>query len=618
MKLIAIRTLKGCHPTHLKALKEEHLYYFYETYKIDGNQIVEYKDLDDEFFFYERKNSIVNVSSIVGKNGSGKSSLVELFIKIINNFSERQGQSQANLEYVSNVKAELFFEADTYYRIRVYNNRVTAYKYRKTTKRVDRQIQLKSLKDEMFYSIVVNNSHYAYNSLLEGTWMNGLFSKNDGYRTPIVLNPFRDKGNININVENHLVNTRLISNFLLPTKEKEQHFRRLTPLFTAKHLTLRVKESKMEKELFTEFNENDEPSPVRTKDLNVDKDGLLSMLNSAIPFSYTKINKKQNKLALDYLVYKMVSIAIKYYNHDKKYFDTVNKNFVASNLREFCNILKNDTSHVTLKLRQTINFLRLKKLRLKNQQVDLDKYAKSIVSIGRVRRHWEIFELAELSPPPLFDIEILMESNGGEIVPFKYLSSGEKQLIYSVSSVLYHLANLDSIFRTKANRVVYRWVNIILEEVELYAHPEMQRQFVQYLLDSISHREFRMRGINICIVTHSPFVLSDIPRHNLLFLPDPLNKEQQIDEDFQTFGANIYDLLSHTFFLDQGAIGEHARQRIQFVIKMLNEAVKKNTEDSANFVERLLPTINIIGEPLLKQKLLELYEQIQVKYASNN
>lgn len=40
-------------------------------------------------------------------------------------------------------------------------------------------------------------------------WITSLFHKNDAYQTPIVLNPFREKGNVDVNVERDLTHKRL-------------------------------------------------------------------------------------------------------------------------------------------------------------------------------------------------------------------------------------------------------------------------------------------------------------------------------------------------------------------------------------------------------------------------
>jgi len=58
----------------------------------------------------------------------------------------------------------------------------------------------------------VNYSQYSLNAKGAYYWLKPLFHKNDGYKTPIVLNPFRDDGNIDINRELHLAQTRLLTN----------------------------------------------------------------------------------------------------------------------------------------------------------------------------------------------------------------------------------------------------------------------------------------------------------------------------------------------------------------------------------------------------------------------
>jgi hypothetical protein len=71
--------------------------------------------------------------------------------------------------------------------------------------------------------------------------------------------------------------------------------------------------------------------------------------------------------------------------------------------------------------------------------------------------------------------------------------------------------------------------------------------------------------------------------------------------DNQTFGANIHDLLANDFFMKQGYIGEFAKNTIQSIIDTLNgknENIKK---------EKILNLIDIVGEPFLKTKLLEMY-----------
>lgn len=84
MKLLAIRPLKGCDKRFLKNLKEGKIYQFYNEYTFktdDGGEVfsIENKSSVSENLYDVSPELKVNISAIVGKNGSGKSSLLELF-----------------------------------------------------------------------------------------------------------------------------------------------------------------------------------------------------------------------------------------------------------------------------------------------------------------------------------------------------------------------------------------------------------------------------------------------------------------------------------------------------------------------------------------------------------
>lgn len=112
----------------------------------------------------------------------------------------------------------------------------------------DRKADNMTIKEKLsqffFYTLVTNYSIYAYNSYDykdentplpyeakirkkkyatddERSWLNGIFHKNDGYQVPLVLSPYRDKGNIDINVENELSKERLMALMIMP----KQNFR---------------------------------------------------------------------------------------------------------------------------------------------------------------------------------------------------------------------------------------------------------------------------------------------------------------------------------------------------------------------------------------------------------
>jgi predicted ATP-binding protein involved in virulence len=134
--------------------------------------------------------------------------------------------------------------------------------------------------------------------------------------------------------------------------------------------------------------------------------------------------------------------------------------------------------------------------------------------------------------------------------------------------VIYHLINLNSVFKNgeisgTIDQNKYRCINIVFDEVELYFHPEFQRTYINDLLTSFKRINpaniDEISGINICMLTHSPFILSDIPVRNTLridkgkIVPLPLGN---------TFGANIHDLLADDFFMENGFMGAVAKKKI--------------------------------------------------------
>jgi hypothetical protein len=101
-----------------------------------------------------------------------------------------------------------------------------------------------------------------------------------------------------------------------------------------------------------------------------------------------------------------------------------------------------------------------------------------------------------------------------------------------------------------------------MEELELYFHPELQKNLILFLLDGIRQVQLTdIKAINICLVTHSPFVLSDIQSSNIL----ALDKTGSAKEGLCTFGANIHDLLK-TSFLHDSVIGDYAQWLINRLI----------------------------------------------------
>ena len=173
------------------------------------------------------------------------------------------------------------------------------------------------------------------------------------------------------------------------------------------------------------------------------------------------------------------------------------------------------------------------------------------------------------------------------------MSSGERQVLVAISYVLYHLKNLQSV-EDSDFRVSYHHICLVFDEVELYFHPDYQRRFLSMLIESLSWTKLdkrKIRSIHILIATHSPFLLSDILRENTLYMRE--GKPDQNDKP-QTFGANLYDMMKSSFFLEANAMGAVSSNKIEKMIEKANKHQVVKDEE-----------LDVVGDQLIKEYLTE-------------
>lgn len=249
IKLLGLTIEEGCNPKLIKTLVSGY-YPFYTD------------ELSDDFFLRN-----ISVSAIVGMNGAGKSSLLELMFRMINNFSaclvgntiRRNGAEE--IYFVPGIKASLHYEIRGTKGTLFCDDDIVALAYGEkryflsepsltmTEKYKDFEIcyrpnaaKRSEIASHFFYTIVMNYALQAYNSLdyqdekaedyqtdkvrgvnSNGNWMNSMFHKNDGYASPIVLNPYRDEGKIDMKTESDLTKNRL-AGILVEAKRKNREF----------------------------------------------------------------------------------------------------------------------------------------------------------------------------------------------------------------------------------------------------------------------------------------------------------------------------------------------------------------------------------------------------------
>jgi len=634
---------------HCKNLQEQ-FYRFYNDYSFvdEKDNTIRYKESMYSRDLFKQDEIDIQVSAIVGKNGSGKSTLSELLYLAINALSN--SNKQINEELIKE-KAYLnvYFFSLELYKICIIGHKVEVYKYNYSLTGEEEVFTLEDTDiansfnfNSFFYTVGINYSLYGLNENILGSWINPLFHKNDSYQVPVVLNPKREEGNIEVNTEEHLSKSRLLAHildldkYLLPkgdiTIEIDEENGRNKSTFDL--LVPELVEKKRPKGIIVHFD---------TKKFNAlaNEYGKYSIVNRFVKGEGTNVElsikeifkvfwerlgspaikaEKYRKPIENYIVYKLFSIGETY----KRYNDFINVNAKEKKIEfigflyVFLDEVLKDTSHVTFKLWQAIHYLiygHIKSSPEVNESYSIFNLALEIDDVRRrasensenkKRYPDRRYDAILFIPPSIFVVDIEFED--GHL--FSGLSSGEKQSIFAINTVAYHLYNLDSI-DPGSGLITYQYVNILFDEVELYFHPDMQRSFVYDLLHFLKGLNLdRIRHLNIQFITHSPFILSDIPETNVLRIEDG-RPNYALDQ--QTFGSNIHDLLRHDFFLKKGFMGEFARHKIESLIEYLAETTEDNKRDEKWTMEIADSFIELIGEPYLKSDLRELYKVKQNK-----
>lgn len=195
----------------------------------------------------------------------------------------------------------------------------------------------------------------------------------------------------------------------------------------------------------------------------------------------------------------------------------------------------------------------------------------------------------------------LNSTNDFLIFKWRDLSSGEEALLETYSK-------LYSIVNEEMNKDII----LLIDEGETYLHPEWQRQYISILIEYITEI-FSDKNIQIVFASNSPFLISDMPRDNIIVLDEENGKTIISNNKIkkQTFGANISQLLSESFFMDY-SMGDFAKMKMNDALDKIKEDYERKQKkesfstDNKIYVKRI---IDLIDEPLIKKKISRMYNE---------
>lgn len=173
----------------------------------------------------------------------------------------------------------------------------------------------------------------------------------------------------------------------------------------------------------------------------------------------------------------------------------------------------------------------------------------------------------------------------GEFYFYPLLSTGE----YSELQIYSRL--LEGISEIQKNNKNQNFI-LFLDESEITLHPKLEQHLIKNIIIFLNELYIQQNlKFHIIFATHSPIILSDIPKNNVIFLRKDENQTKTVVTDLaknnNTFAASIFELYKESFFIDTTTTGSFAKE-------IINKAIESDNKELKKYI------INSIGDKLLK------------------
>lgn len=538
----------------------------------------------------------INITAIVGENGSGKSSLFEILTsrcykddkKLFLIFFDKSNKNKLLLNGAETKNKEDFIE------LKEDNNTF-----------------------EILVSFIIIPS-FLMNNESRIIYFNNLLTKND-LLPPIIYENIIGKG---YSVDNHINYMSNISTtqLLIEATNKQEHITNFNKIYYSymskeieKVFTL-MKKSSLELDILR-FNlpknlviNNVNFGDLIKKELKKIKDLKEKKLEKIYLHKTLKIIKNRNKILFkNYLKFNLIILFILKLKNEKRYsiIEKLDKKYTS--IENFYDSVKK----IVVEIDYRGFFKDTDELIKKIEEIDTNNNLNS--------NNYEIkLDIKKVIDSSFFDIYNKLTQKFEYFLDFGWdgLSNGEETFLYQFSRI-YHYINFD----IANNKNIF----LLIDEGEVTLHPQWQKSYINFLIDFLNKNfandnSYYSKNIHIILTSHSPFILSDLPKENVIFLKKDEKTENCINvteemKDLKTFGANIHTLLSHGFFMQDGLMGEFAKSKIEEIKKFYDEN-KDLKKDDSNFINKkeefeknkkdFYYIQSIIGEPFL-QKIIKNY-----------
>lgn len=188
------------------------------------------------------------------------------------------------------------------------------------------------------------------------------------------------------------------------------------------------------------------------------------------------------------------------------------------------------------------------------------------------------------------DFVRLFESSSFIDVNWLGISSGHKAYLNLFSSIY------DEVKKSRNQNLL-----VCIDEGDLYLHPKWQIEFFDRLISVLPN--IYSGEIQLILTSHSPFLLSDLPKQNITILDEKfLNSSfDGVHLKSNTFGGNLYDLYSEPFFLGDKRTSDFAYSKIKSLIQKVED--KEYLASEKKDLEKLT---NILGDEIIQYRIKKM------------
>ena len=617
---------------------------FYNKYKIDYNNNHLNIELNEDYiedFYSINDTTSLDITGIIGKNGTGKTALISFIINslysnipllkkcimvleingILNIFYNEI--KIENLEYLKR-KGYIFKEAEGTLNQELYNvwrNISTIYYSESVNFRND--LIVDSAKGRNYFNLsLYNNIKLNFNKVSASIGEIGI---NEGFRDTrfckddfVEIKRYLTKNNLkyiieknDFNIETATIEMPLYLNNKFDysdyTNKEWKHLKKYTEDIIYKKeknikIKVQVKPTEIEKSIYKriiDIFENESEETKRSK--------LMIQFAIIDIYFYTLYGIVNNKECIGIVNNELSKICFDK-NEDiqktiKKIFDKI-ENIKGTDFKEK---LKKEQSDTLSELESSNLFKTIKQLNKECNKIfkiidRLYNSHKEYFLLGRVfsGKKEQFFSYRPCIRIPYKDfcyIEEILDEEKTLIfnmfeVNLKGLSSGQQALLDMFSKIF----NIIDKINTES-------ILIIMDEPELYFHPEWQRKLIYNLIEFLN-KHFSEKSIQLIISSNSPYILSDLQDSDVILLGNKANNT--IDK---TFANNIYYLLKNEYFMDF-TIGEFSKQKIEYILQIING---DESIDKKKYL-KIKKIIDLIGDEILRNKLSSMLEE---KYDKN-